>query len=296
MSGADTADIHSSLPEMVPGFTGALAPHAASWSNEDDYQAHADEVQYLSHQLQPSARSNTQSARRCCDCCKRDDARSDKFRRNVRRIVNFLNVSPRQKSLILDRYVTLVEQYADTKRRYTRAYHGMRFFTTLFGIVTPGLVSIQPFFGAESTENPMYWTVFCTSLAAALLNGFISLFKVDKKFQSSTRAYLNLESEGWSYFSLVGKYAIVDDDSDTTLPPTHANRFNMFMHTVEKIRKGESRVQYAHGAGELSASTRSRSAAELRGGGHASVRSVELRGGGRVVTRSSAAIAENSVV
>ena len=108
-------------------------------------------------------------------------------------------------------------------------------------------------------------------LLAALLNGFISLFKVDKKFQSSTRAYLNLESEGWSYFSLVGKYAEINPV--TNMNPSHANRFNMFMQTVEKIRKGESRVQYAHGSGEISSSTRSRSAVELRGGGHPSTRS-----------------------
>ena len=92
----------------------------------------------------------------------------------------------------------------------------------------------------------MYWTVFCTSLAAALLNGFISLFKVDKKFQSSTRAYLNLESEGWCYFSLVGKYGEMDPDSN--IVPTHSNRFAMFMQTVEKIRRGEARVQYARTA------------------------------------------------
>ena len=114
----------------------------------------------------------------------------------------------------------------------------------------------------------MYWTVFCTSLAAALLNGFISLFKVDKKFQSSTRAYLNLESEGWCYFSLVGKYGEMDPDSN--IVPTHSNRFAMFMQTVEKIRRGEARVQYAHGGADPSSSTRSRSEAELRGGGQRS--------------------------
>ena len=269
----ETEGIRTAIPEVVREFGDNSTSASTTWPNttEDDYQAHADEVQYLSCQLKPNAKHSQTTVRRCCNCCADDDARSNRFRRNVRRVVNFLNISPRQKSLILDRYVSLVEQYADTKRRYTRAYHSMRFFTTLFGIVTPGLVSIQPFFGAESTENPMYWTVFCTSLLAALLNGFISLFKVDKKFQSSTRAYLNLESEGWSYFSLVGKYAEINPV--TNMNPSHANRFNMFMQTVEKIRKGESRVQYAHGSGEISSSTRSRSAVELRGGGHPSTRS-----------------------
>ena len=132
------------------------------WGVEDDYQAHEDECEYLSQQLKPRTRPSQENAT-CCSCPK-EEARSVRFRRNVRRMINFLNISPRQKSLILDRYVSLVEQYNDTKRRYTRAYGAMRFFTTLFGILTPALVSIQPFFGAEATSNPMYWSVFVTSL------------------------------------------------------------------------------------------------------------------------------------
>ncbi len=190
-------------------------------------------------------------------------------------MINFLNISPRQKSLILDRYVSLVEQYGVTKRRFTRAYGSMRFFTTLFGIVTPALVSIQPFFGNEATSNPMYWSVFVTSLAAALLNGYISLYKVDKKFASSTRAYLQLESEGWQYFSLVGKYGEIDPM--TGIIPTHANRFTMFMQTVEKIRKGEARVNYSNPAHDSSTSSRSRSEIDLRGGGRGSEREAKER-------------------
>lgn len=235
---------------------------------EDEFQAHRDECSQLERQLQPRpVRPATVQPHRACGrcCCERDPARNYRFRGSVRRMVHFINVSPRQKALILDRYVALVEQYSGVKRRYTRAYHCTRFFTTLFGIITPGLVSIQPFFGSEATTNPMYWSVFTTSLAAALLNGYISLFKIDKKFASSTRAYLNLESEGWQYFSLVGKYAKINPV--TGARPSHANRFNLFMDSVERIRKGEAKVNYTNTSGGPSASGNIRSEPDLRAGG-----------------------------
>lgn len=253
-------------PTTEPNAGAHVAP--PRWDVDDDYQAHEDECAYLQQQLKPNARAMQRSAS-CCSC-QREESRSVQFRRNARRMINFINISPRQKSLILDRYVSLVEQYGVTKRRFTRAYGSMRFFTTLFGIVTPALVSIQPFFGSEATSNPMYWSVFVTSLAAALLNGYISLYKVDKKYTSSTRAYLQLESEGWQYFSLVGKYGEIDPM--TGIIPTHANRFTMFMQTVEKIRKGEARVNYSSHANESSSSARSRSDIELRGGGRSTER------------------------
>lgn len=258
-------DVEVALPELVRRESEDDDEGIDVWNEiEDEFQAHTDECSYLEQQLKPTpVRAPTLRHRTCC--CERDPARNNRFRGSVRRMVHFINVSPRQKALILDRYVSLVEQYSGVKRRYTRAYHCTRFFTTLFGIITPGLVSIQPFFGSEATTNPMYWSVFTTSLAAALLNGYISLFKIDKKFASSTRAYLNLESEGWQYFSLVGKYAKVNPV--TGARPSHANRFNLFMDSVERIRKGEAKVNYTNTSGGPSTSGNRMSEPDLRGGG-----------------------------
>lgn len=260
-------DVEVALPELVNTPSEEEEEHINVWNDiEDEFQPHTDECSYLERQLQPRPVRTPAlpSESRCC-CCARDSTRHNRFRGSVRRMVHFINVSPRQKALILDRYVALVEQYSGVKRRYTRMYHCTRFFTTLFGIITPGLVSIQPFFGSEATTNPMYWSVFTTSLAAALLNGYISLFKIDKKFASSTRAYLNLESEGWQYFSLVGKYAKINPL--TGARPSHANRFNLFMDSVERIRKGEAKVNYTNTSGIPSTSGNRMSEPDLRGGG-----------------------------
>jgi len=204
------------------------------------------EHQNLMHQLAPSNDMTIEPT--CCQrlyrtlCCRppRDDINSNKFRRNVRRSVNFLPLSARKKAIILDRYVSLVEAYAKVKKRYTIAFNLARFWVTLFNILTPAFVSIQPLFGLDATSNPMYWTTWATTLTSGLLTSYISLFKLDKKFYSTTRAYLRLETEGWQYFTLTNKYG-----KDETMPrPTHDNRFYLFCQSVESIRKIEMKVDY----------------------------------------------------
>ena len=222
----------------------------------------------------------------CC-CAQRHESRSNKFRTNVRRTVHLLNISPRQKALILDRYVALVEQYADVKNKFTGLYNTTRCVTTLCGILTPALVSIQPFFGSDTWGNPMYWTTFSTSFTLALINGYISLYKIDKKFASSTKAYLELESAGWEYFSLVGRYAQI---LDTDPKPTHSNRFLQFMTRVEEIRKGESKIDYGGGNSSEEHTYRTTSV-DIQGGSAAgAVGSSTIQGG------SAGAVGSSTVV
>ena len=102
----------------------------------------------------------------------------------------------------------------------------------------PGFVSIQPVFGADTYSNTMYWVTFAT-VVSGLITSYISLFKLDKKFYSTTHAYLRLESEGWAYITLTGKYG---RDPETGIAPTHDNRFHHFCNEVEQIRQSEMKV------------------------------------------------------
>ncbi len=223
--------------------------------SQDDYIRNSNELRNLKIQLAPKrlpsidqddSRKKPSCFSRfpcfsCFSCDPEDDAKSKKFRRNVRRVVNLLNISPRKKAIILDRYVSLVESYAKTKKYFSYTYNAARIVTTLCGIVTPALVSIQPLFGnGDSTiYNPVYWATWGTSLTSGLVSSYIALFKLDRKFYSTTKAYLRLEGEGWAYFTLTGKYAIIQEPGDE---PTHSNRFVIFCNEVEAIRKGEVSV------------------------------------------------------
>ena len=213
--------------------------HPNPSSLKDDYQYHHDEIEHLNVQLSPREVSSRSRSAKCCDCLSgKPESRSTRFRIQTRRVLNLLNLSPRRKALLLDRYVSLVERYGDVRRRYTRTYNSVRFVTTLCGIMTPALLSLQPLWGSTDTENPIYWSSFGTSFTLALLNAWMSLYKVDKKFMSSTRAHISLESEGWQYFGLVGAYGGSEMDPN----PTHASMFQKFMDRIESIRNNEAKL------------------------------------------------------
>ena len=209
----------------------------------DDYIRAKREIDNLKTQLSPrvyDGMKKKKDDKYCCGLCDTvEDNRSKKFRKNIRRVVNLLNISPRKKAIILDRYVSLVEAYSKTKAYYTYSYNGARIITTLCGILTPALVSIQPMFGMDTIHNPVYWSTWCVSLLSGIVSGYIALFKLDRKYYSTIKAYLKLESEGWMYFTLTGKYAIIVEGDNE---PTHSNRFTMFCDAVECIRRGEMSV------------------------------------------------------
>ena len=228
----------------------------------DEYMYDREEIECMKDQLRPRQKQMNSSI--CCCLNARHESRSAKFRTNVRRTVHLLNISPRQKALILDRYVALVEEYANVKQKFTVLYNSTRCVTTLCGILTPALVSIQPFFGADSFVNPVYWATFSTSFTLALINGYISLYKIDKKYQSTIKAHSELESAGWEYFSLVGRYA---QSADPDAKPTHSTCFLQFMDRVEEIRKGESKVDYgASSASEEHSGAFRASSIDIHGG------------------------------
>ena len=213
---------------------------------ETDLSTKDDEIEKknLEYQLSPSADISEELT--CCqkfmNCCSppRDDLRSNKFRRTVRRSINFLNLTSRKKAILLDRYVSLVENYEKTRKRYTIAFNSTRSIVTLLNILTPAFVSIQPMWGGEAYTNAMYWTTFATTVISGLITSYIGLFKLDKKFYSTTQAYLRLETEGWCYFTLTGKYG--KDPDNPNFRPTHENRFFKFCAEVESIRRSEMKV------------------------------------------------------
>lgn len=229
-----------------------LSPEMAQWVKNEAYSesnsTREDDVEKrnLNHQLSPNYDISEKIP--CCSrictmiLCRapRDDIRSKKFRRNVRRSINFLNITTRKKAILLDRYVSLVEAYQKTRKRYTYAYNSTRSVVTLLNILTPAFVSIQPVFGADTYYNFMYWTTFATTVISGLISSYIGLFKLDKKFYSTTQAYLRLETEGWCYFTLTGKYA--KNIENPLIKVTHENQFRRFCAEVENIRRSEMKT------------------------------------------------------
>ena len=228
--------------EVVQLIKGEDAPSC----NTNDDEAERKNLEY---QLAPT--NDITEPPTCCEnvkscfcCTPRDDLNSTKFKRNVRRSINFLVLSSRKKAILLDRYVSLVETYAKTRIRYTNAYNATRSIIAVLNILTPAFVSIMPLFENSNLmyTNTMYWVTFGTTVISGLTNAFERLFRLDRKFFSTNRAFLLLETEGWHYLTLTGEYSAKTPDGNE---PTHDNKFSAFCHEVECIRRSEMKVDMA---------------------------------------------------
>ena len=192
-----------------------IRKHAAFYNNKD-------EIEKLTNELQKTKRKMVSFTEKS-------------FLHDIRRVLSFLELSPSQKAIIVDRYVKLLDKYKNKKKKYTRIYGWIRGISQFCSIVTPALVSIQPVTtNNKTTENPIYWAAWGTSFLLGIMTGYISLFRLDKKYFTFTESYLRLESEGWNYFCLCGRYAKQELEAEE---PTHASRFRLFCQEIENIRQ-----------------------------------------------------------
>jgi hypothetical protein len=77
-----------------------------------------------------------------------------------------------------------------------------------------------------------FWLIWCISLLVSLVNGYITLFKLDKKYFSNVTMIEKLACEFWQYVSLCGKYS----GSYGHNIPTHENQFIFFANNIERIQ------------------------------------------------------------
>ena len=193
--------------------------------------------EYLSLQkeLDPGeVRIDVQDENKSCSCLNLCSGENKKdFKKRVRRVVNLLELRPRRKALILDRYVKLVEWWMNRKNRYKNTDGVFKLLTQTGGIATPALLSIQNIYGTEP-YNPIFWAVWGISLGVGLLINLDNIYKIRERSIKSSDTYEKLISEGWAYFELSGKYGIQEGENKTV---THESRFQMFCKEFEEINR-----------------------------------------------------------
>tara|TARA_B110000208_G_scaffold191192_2_gene257284 strand:- start:538 stop:1362 length:825 start_codon:yes stop_codon:yes gene_type:complete len=156
-------------------------------------------------------------------CCK--SLLIPSFCKEINTIISNLDLEEYQKTILNQRYVKIVnfyQQKASSNGRYDNIF---RTTVTTGSLLLPALLSIQQM-GDESTQTIVYWSTWCLSLCVTTANGFIQLFKIDKKYLSYSMVSEKLKSEGWSYFQLSGKY-------ENT---THKESFTKFCEKIERIK------------------------------------------------------------
>lgn len=155
----------------------------------------------------------------------------------IKQALGTITLRADQRTIFEEYYISIIENSYYKCRKIACLFHTNRIIITIGSIIVPALLSIQ--YNQTSTEfsTSIYWCAWILSLSVTISNGFLTLFKFDKKYFLFHATYEQLRSEGWQYLALTGSYHTKDNQ-------THEQQFNKFMHTVEKILMRQAQEQY----------------------------------------------------
>jgi len=142
-----------------------------------------------------------------------------------------------QRVIFEEYYITIIEDSYYRCQKTAFLFHTNRVVITIGSIIVPALLSIQYNQIASQFSTSIYWCTWLLSLLVTISNGFLTLFKFDKKYFLFHATYEQLRSEGWQYLALTGTYNTKDSQ-------THEQQFNKFMHTVEKILMRQAQEEF----------------------------------------------------
>ena len=134
------------------------------------------------------------------------------------------------------RYISLLTSYKQRCILYATLFHSARFIVTVGSITVPALLSLQQRYG-----DNIDWLTWAISLAVTICNGILTLFKIDKKYYMLHTTLNMLESEGWQYTTLAGKYSKTRDGA---VANSHINQFQHFCLAIEKLRMLQVEDEY----------------------------------------------------
>lgn len=146
-----------------------------------------------------------------------------------------LDIEPHQRAVLQQRYLSVLKNFQTRANRFTILFYTARIVITVGSILIPALLSIE-----GTVQDSIYWAAWMISLCVTISNGLIALFKIDKKYFFIHTTLELLQSEGWQYVGLSGRYA----PKDAPVPPTHENQFLAFSHMAEKIKMRQVEEEY----------------------------------------------------
>ena len=146
-----------------------------------------------------------------------------------------LQIEQYKKTVLQERYLTVLNNFHQRSKTLSLMFYTTRIIVTVGSILVPAFLSIQ----GSTYQMQIYWTTWILSILVTISNGFMTLFKIDKKYFFIHTTLELLYSEGWQYVGLSGRYAGKDG-----IPPTHENQFLVFFHMSEKIKMRQVEEEY----------------------------------------------------
>jgi hypothetical protein len=150
-------------------------------------------------------------------------------------IFESLDIEQYKKTVLQERYLKVLQDFHRRAFILSYLFYITRIIVTVGSILVPAFLSIQ----GSTFQTQIYWTTWVLSLSVTISNGFMTLFKVDKKYFFIHTTLELLHSEGWQYVGLSGRYAGKDG-----IMPTHENQFLVFFHMAEKIKMRQVEEEY----------------------------------------------------
>lgn len=170
----------------------------------------------------------------CCGC----GSLSKSSKRMLHLFQDLDGLTPYQKNTLINRYISLVEDFGQRTSYYTIVFHTGRTIVTVGSLIVPALLSIQ-YTGDLSYQ--IYWLTWFISLLVTTFNGVLTLFKIDKKYYFLHTTLEQLKSEAWQYIHLSGKYS---GHYTKGVLATHQNQYVFFCHNMEKIKLKQVEEEY----------------------------------------------------
>lgn len=142
--------------------------------------------------------------------------------------IEILEIESQKKLILKARLLYLIDTYKSSTKYYIIFYDVGRLFVILGSISIPALLSIENYINKDTA----FWLIWSISLFVSLINGYITLFKLDKKYYSNITIVEKLACEFWQYMALCGKYSGAYGHSY----PSHENQFIFFANNIERIQ------------------------------------------------------------
>jgi hypothetical protein len=163
------------------------------------------------------------------------------YKNNKKEFIKILrslpNLTPQQIRIIEVRYLDVINKYKYRIYYIDFLYHFSRGFISIGSVLVPALLSIQVPSSANSVL--LYWLTWGISITVTILHNILTIFRFDKKYFGIHSTLEKLESEGWHYLELSGRYNHYYNHH-----PTHQNQFNHFTNTIEKLKMSQIDEEY----------------------------------------------------
>jgi hypothetical protein len=143
-------------------------------------------------------------------------------------IVASLDLNENEKYIVVCRFKDLHNRYKFFSNWYGIYFNYGRMFISFGSISVPALLSID----YMNNRVIIFWITWSVSLLVSIINAYLALLKIDKKYYSTSATLEQLDSELWQFVSLCGKYS----GFYTSESPTHKNQFKYFLNNIEKLQ------------------------------------------------------------